>query len=137
MPHLRKTAIVLLAGVLAAAGCSGMKESYRSSQFETRSFELVRAIRWGEYEMAVAFLAKEAEAPDPDIFQAVKISDYKTGAYQISEDAMRITQPVTFRYYRTDIYIERSTTVEMVWQYDTDRGDWFLLNGFPSFSSSP
>ena len=133
MPHLRKTAIVLLAAVLTAAGCTAMKESYRSSQFETRSFDLVRAIRWGEYEMAVAFLAKEAEAPDPDIFQAVKISDYKTGAYQISEDAMRITQPVTFRYYRTDIYIERSTTVEMVWQYDADKGDWFLRSGFPSF----
>ncbi|MCF8053219.1 MAG: hypothetical protein K9L59_18435 [Desulfobacterales bacterium] len=133
MTYLRKTVIVLLTAVLAVAGCAGMRESYRSSQFETRSFELVRAIRWGEYEMAVAFLDKEAEAPDPEIFQAVKISDYKTGAYQISEDAMRITQPVTFRYYRTDIYTERSTTVEMVWKYDTDRGDWFLLSGFPSF----
>jgi len=133
MPYLRRTTIVLLTALLAAAGCTAMKESYRSSQFETRSFELVRAIRWGEYEMTVAFLSKETAAPDPDIFQAVKVSDYKTGAYQIFDDAMRITQPVTFRYYRTDIYIERSTTVEMVWQYDTDRGDWFLVSGLPSF----
>ena len=133
MPHLRKSMIALLAASLAAASCAGMQKSYRSSQFETRSFDLVRAIRWGEYEMAVAFMAREAAAPDPEIFQAVKLSDYNTGAYQISDDAMRITQPVTFRYYRTDSYIERSTTMEMVWQYDTDRGDWFLRSGFPSF----
>jgi hypothetical protein len=133
MLHLRKTVMVLLAAVLAAAGCAGMKESYRSNQFETRSFELVRAIRWGEYEMAVAFLSRGTEAPDPDIFQKVKISDYKTGAYQVSADAMRITQPVTFRYYRTGIYIERSTTVEMVWQYQPEDNNWFLVSGFPSF----
>lgn len=137
MLHLRKMAMVMMAAAMAAAmtaaGCTGMRESYRSSQFETRSFEFLRTVRWGYYERAVAYVAKEAAVPDPDIFQTAKVSDYKTGAYQISEDAMRITQPVTFHYYRTDNYTERSTTVEMVWRYDAEEGDWFLVSGFPTF----
>ncbi len=137
MLRLRKTAMVMTAAVMAAAGCAGMQKSYRSSQFETRSFEFLRAVRWGYYERAVAYVAKEAETPAPDIFETLHFSNYKTGDWQISEDAMRVTQPVTFHYYRTDNYTERSTTVEMVWQYDADRGDWFLVSGFPAFSSSP
>ena len=78
------------------------------------------------------FWRRGGEAPDPDIFERVKVTDYKMGARQLSEDALRATQPVTFRYYRAAVPVEQSKTVEMVWQYDTKEGDWFLVS-FPAF----
>ena len=93
----------------------------------------MRAIRWGDYDSAVACLAQGAKAPDPKIFEAVKVSDYDTGPLRMSADGMRITQPATFRYYRTDTYRERSTAVEMVWRYDPEAKNWFLESGFPAF----
>ena len=137
MPHLRKILMVLLVATLAAAGCAGTQSKIRSNQFESRSWDLLRAIRWGDYDRAVACIAQEAEPLDPALFEAVKVSDYKAGAWRISDDAMRMEQPVTFRYYRVDAPVERSTTVEMVWRYDPDERNWFLVSGFPAFSSFP
>ena len=62
MPKLRKRVVFLMLSLLAASGCAGV-QSYRANQFETRARELVRAIRWGEYERAVAFLARIILAP--------------------------------------------------------------------------
>lgn len=141
MPRAGKTTLIVLAAVLAAAlaasGCARLQKKFSTDDFDTRAGTLYRAIRWGEFEKAFALMAPEADRPDPSLLRQVKVTDYRPGPYEVSADATRITQPVTFRYYRSDTLVERTTQVETHWRYEPEAGQWFLESGFPTFSSPP
>jgi hypothetical protein len=93
-------------------------------------------VRWGQFERAAAYLATDVPSPDPAALKGVKVSDINTGPATMSGDGMRITCPVTYRYYRTDALVEHSQTLEQVWRYDPKARTWFLESGFPVFSPS-
>jgi hypothetical protein len=133
----RRTALGVLAAIaLAISGCAGVQESVALEQFDYFVHGFVRAVRWGQFEKARAYMAPGADAPEPSALKGVKVSDASLGPAKLSEDGTRITCPVTFRYYRTDTMVERTQTVEQVWRYDAETRSWALESGFPTFSSS-
>jgi hypothetical protein len=125
---------VFVAIVLSVSGCAGLRNSVEMEQFDRRCRGFVRAVRWGQFEEARAYMAPGADAPTPAALKGVKVSDSRLGPAVMSEDGLRITCPVTFRYYRTDTMVEHSQTVDQVWRYDPEARAWFLESGFPTFS---
>jgi hypothetical protein len=132
---MRRTPLGVFAAIfLLISGCAGLQNSVGLEKFDYRVHGFVRAVRWGQFEEAKAYLSPGAEAPAPAVLKSVKVSDSSIGAAELSEDGNRITCPVTFRYYRTGTMVERTETLDQVWQYDPDAGTWFLERGFPAFS---
>ena len=133
MPGLKRIALALVAG-LVLAGCASIQKTASSEQFDLRSWAFLRAIRWGDIEKLPVFFAPDVDFPQRAALEEVRVTDVDAGPWQVTSDAMHITQSVTFKYYRTDTLVEKSLTADQVWRYDPDAHNWFLESGFPAFS---
>jgi hypothetical protein len=122
---------------LLLMGCAGLdmgKENLK--KFEDTSRAYLMALRWGEYETAYGFRRRpnsHDEIPDFQDLRDLRVTFHRVKQTIISEDEMTVNQIVDFQYYRTRNIIVKTTTDRQIWEYDEEKGRWYLISDFPDF----
>ena len=128
---MRLTAYILLCLVLSA--CASSSEQGR--MFERSTFAYERAIRWGEFNKALAFHRGKDEPLDESTrreLKQIRVTSYDTVyARRLGEN--EVEQIVEVKYYLENQVVERSLTLKQHWEYDENKQAWYLTSPFPSF----
>ena len=131
-----KRNIAICIFVLLALGCAKVKELTRLKQFDDISMSYEHAIRWSDFDYAVAFVnvsESEGQSPDPEILKLAKVTDYKVKKTAISDDDNQVVKIVEISYYRSDRMIVKTITERELWQWDKEKKQWHLKSGLPDF----
>lgn len=127
---MRRSFVLILA---LLAGCAGMTSSSRLDRFETMARAYERAIRWGDYEAALALAGVEV-GPDLRHLQDVRVTSYELkGSPQANNDGTEVMQVVEIRYTNVRRMSERGFIDRQRWIYSPNDERWKLLSVFPSF----
>jgi hypothetical protein len=123
--------------VLLIVGCASLDDEKENwMKFDDTSRAYIRAIRWGEYEAAYGFKRLpnvNDKLPDFNDLSDVRVTSYRVKQTIISEDEMVVMQLVDFQYYRMRNVTVRTITDRQRWEYDHEKGRWYLISGLPDF----
>jgi hypothetical protein len=130
---MRLTATLLC--LLLLAGCAGLEENRRNSNFGLQMLSFENAMRWGEYKVAAAYIKPGLlEAPvDFDAYEGVQITDYKVRNTVTSADESQTTLELRISYLRKGEITIRTLDETQVWEYDEASKRWWLMNPLPEF----
>lgn len=123
--------LILLIGLLA--GCAGMSESMEKFRDTTMAYE--RALRWGNYDMALAAHKDSKPMSESERKRLTKyhVSSYRILSNDIQDNQNRISQMIELRFYNEENAIERKMNVPLEWVHDKDTGAWRITSPFPVF----
>jgi hypothetical protein len=128
-----KIACLAVLAALTAAACALTFDFRREELFEDMSKRYGRLIRWSEFEAARSYLAadvpKERAAPPT----RARVTEYDVQQAAYSEDKRQALQTVRITYFQLDNPRLRTIDDLQVWEFNTDKGAWFLKSGFPEF----
>ena len=128
-----KIACLAVLAALTAVACALTFDFRREELFEDMSKRYGRLIRWSEFEAARSYLAADVpkERAAPPIRARVTEYDVQQAAY--SEDKRQALQTVRITYFQQDNPRLRTIDDLQVWEFNADKGAWFLKSGFPEF----
>lgn len=128
---MRLTALFLI--VLALTACAFSTEQARMFERSTLAYE--RALRWGDFNKALAFHQGRDDPlgeQERQRLKQIRMTSYDTiYAQRVAEN--EIEQIVEVKYYLEDQVVERSMSLKQVWHYDKDKQAWYLSSPFPAF----
>jgi hypothetical protein len=127
-------ALLLLAAFLS--GCASIDQRKRVDMLNRATHEYERAIRWGEYEDAIAF-RKPPVAPAlnrrPDMLKRYRVTAYETRGTALNDDGTEARVLVQIKYYNEERMQEVTLTDRQTWKYDAEQGLWYLDSPLPAF----
>ena len=131
---LRLLACLLLSGLVACAGVPS-KMNPRDAALS----EYGVAIRWSEFDQALAFLdpAVRLEHPLTDLererLKLIQVTGYEVKARH-STDENNLEQTVEIRLVSRNTQLERTITDHQSWHWDAAAKRYWLTSGLPDFS---
>ena len=122
--------------VLLLLGCGTVQRWGRGTDLEnsTRSYGI--AIRWGQYEVAKAFIRDtevRAETLSYEVFKKIKVTSYDVLRREMSEDQLFAEQTVEIEYYLEGYMKQKKIIDNQIWEYDQKEKRWYLKTGLPDF----
>lgn len=117
-------------------GCSAMTTQSESRALETTLVAYANAIRWGDFEQALAFVDKETlkehplSATDMERYKQVKVAAY-TEQPPEPVRAHEVRQIVQISLVNINTQTERSIVDKQLWRYDEEGKHWHLISGLP------
>ncbi|MFO7708612.1 MAG: hypothetical protein R6V84_10605 [Desulfobacterales bacterium] len=124
----------LLAALFVWAGCASSFDYRRQEQFAERAHQYGKLIRWSEFELARSYLSNDAQGRRAPLPKEVRVVDYEVKQLIVAEDARKAGQTVEITYFKERDPRVRTLTDTQQWEFDPERSDWFLKNGFPDFN---
>lgn len=127
--------MVLIAGVV---GCATMDKMKTLKRFQETELGYRSLIMRSDFGSAAGYIEPAWMKNHPRILEILKnykITDCKVEKATLSGDRTRIQQKVVIYYFRTDRMVLKTMVNVQDWQYDRDKGRWFLMNGLPPFES--
>jgi hypothetical protein len=124
---------------LCAAGCSSMSTQSESRALETTLVAYANAVRWGDFEQALAFVDKETlkehplSAIDMERYKQVKVAAY-TEQPPVPAGAHEVRQIVQISLVNINTQTERSIVDKQLWRYDEKGKHWHLISGLPDIT---
>jgi hypothetical protein len=113
-----------------------VKEWTRADELNVSTKAYGHAIRWGEYDTAIA-LIREPEGKEKkysyEELKKIKVTDYELLQRTPSSDLMQAVQVAEIQYYRVDQMKEKSLIDSQLWEYDLEEKRWYLTTGLPDF----
>ncbi len=130
---MRFTAALLC--LLLLAGCAGLEENRRNSNFGLQMLSFENAMRWGNYKLAASYIKPGLlDAPvDFDAFEGLQITDYKVRNTVTSADESQTTLELRISYLRKGDASVRSLDHTQLWEYDEETKRWWLMTPLPEF----
>ena len=132
----KRRCIVLFLGVLIF-GCAGLQtEKGKMDLFDRTSRAYDRALRWGQYEEAFAFIkmtAPDSPAPDFEDYRQIRVTAYKVKQTIIDESYSKVMRIVDIQYYRMSNVTVKNLTHHQKWEYDEAEDRWYLISELPVF----
>ena len=130
---MRRSCLAFLAAALLSAACASTFEFRREEVFEDMSKRYGRLIRWSEFDAAVPCLSadvpKERNAAPAD----VRVAEYDVKQVVYTEDKQQVLQTVRISYFKQSNPRLRTLEDLQLWEFNPDKGAWFLKSGFPDF----
>lgn len=129
---LATVAVMLVA--LLVGGCAAVQKDRRTTSLESVTRAHFAALRWGDFEAALAFLPPEARAEqDLSVFEDLRITRYEVlrPAAMLSET--EASQTVAIEYIHEYNQIVRRITDRQTWRWDDEAQTWRLESGLPAF----
>jgi hypothetical protein len=123
----------LLTAALLAAGCAATFDFRRQELFEDSAKSYANLMRWSDFEKAGRFIAPDAPAPGAVRPQNVSVADYQVKQTTFSEDYRQVALRVEITYYRANDPRLRTLMDPQLWEFDADKGAWYIKSGFPKF----
>ncbi len=133
--------LAALSIVVPSTGCQvqeAYKEAKRHQALEDTVRVYIKAVRWGEYEMAAGLIrARDGSLPEIDLASLADVRVVK------SDHTLAATSPkdteaemfATFQYYRDESTVVRATRQQGTWWYESDTDRWYLDGSLPQFSA--
>ncbi len=123
--------------VLLIVGCAGIETRKQMTLFGETSKAYGLAIRWGEYEEAVAFKRigdKDDNLPDFAEYRQVRVTSYKVKKTIVDEKSFsKVLQIVDIQYYRMSNVTVKNLINRQKWEYNEEEDRWYLLSELPNF----
>ena len=123
--------------MLLMMGCAGLEiEKDNWQKFDQTSKAYLLSYRWGDYDLVNGFRKPpntNEQAPQDQDFTDLRITSYTVKQTVMSEDQKVVIQIVDFEYYRTRDVTLRTLTDRQRWEYDEEKGRWYLTSDMPSF----
>ncbi|MBI3561377.1 MAG: hypothetical protein HY080_06635 [Gammaproteobacteria bacterium] len=120
--------------VLGVASCASMSDSAIKFKETTLAYE--RALRWGNYDMALALHSNETTPLSEQ--ERKRLSHIRVTGYNVINTTndpphSRIIQLVELRYYNEDYAVEHKFNTRMEWEQIKDSIQWHIISPFPKF----
>ena len=128
--------IFLLLILVLAAGCAAMSTQSESRALETTLVAYANAVRWGDFEQALAFVDPETlkvhplSSIDMERYKQVKVAAY-TEQPPVPAGAHEVRQIVQMSLVNINTQTERSIVDKQLWRYDEKTKHWHLVSGLP------
>jgi hypothetical protein len=122
--------------VLLLLGCGTVQRWGRGTDLEKSTHNYGIAIRWGQYEVAKAFIRDpevRAETLSFEAFKKIKVTSYEVLRREMSEDQLFAEQIVEIEYYLEGYMKEKKIIDNQIWEYDQKEKRWYLKTGLPDF----
>ncbi len=132
---MMRSIFLLLIPVLAA-GCAAMSTQSESRALETTLVAYANAVRWGDFEQALAFVDPETlkahplSSIDMERYKQVKVAAY-TEQPPVPAGAHEVRQIVQMSLVNINTQTERSIVDKQLWRYDEKTKHWHLVSGLP------
>lgn len=125
--------ICVFSSALLLGGCSTTPKELETLDETLQSYE--RAIRWGNYPLAVAFQEKPKNLPDWErhALKNIRVTSYRVISQEVDPEMTEAKILVDIRYYFDNSAIERVLTDRQVWIYKENQEKWLLTTAFPKF----
>jgi hypothetical protein len=133
MEKSRWIAVVLLFLIF---GCAGIQTGKKVTLFDDTARAYLRAIRWGDYEIAYAFKNPQNidnKPPDFEDLHQIRVTAYNVKQTILSEDKSTILRVVDFQYYRISNVTVKNLVDLQKWEYNEEANRWYLTSEFPNF----
>lgn len=105
--------------------------------FDKTSRAYDRAIRWAQYEDAVAFKKPSNvndELPDFEDYREVRVTALKVKQTIIDKGSLsKILRIVDIQYYRMNNVTVKNLINQQQWEYNEEEDRWYLISGLPNF----
>jgi hypothetical protein len=125
---IRLAAVVGL-GLLVA--CSNTRE--REKLLDATLDDYAAAIRWGDVDAAVAFIAPDARRPSA--FELERLKQLQVAGYREQPPVLvstnEVEQVVQLEFVNRHTQEGRATVERMRWRYDETAKRWWLVSGLP------
>lgn len=122
--------------VFLISGCAGIQTGKKMTLFDDTARAYLRALRWGDYEVAYAFKKTEGaddKMPDFENLRQIRVTDYNVKQTILSEDQLSILRIVDFQYYRITNAMVKTLIDRQKWEYDEEENRWYLTSDLPDF----
>jgi hypothetical protein len=136
-------AMILLSGLLAlAGGCTRLETRDRAVKLEDATRTYQKAVRWGEYEIALHMVgggsAGTPPPPEPDLrfLRHIRVTSYEVTSQVLSSDESEAAVTAEIDFYHTDTLRLRHLTDHQLWRYDEQHEGWHLASGLPDFKQA-
>jgi hypothetical protein len=133
MDKLKCIAWVLIFLIL---GCAGVQTGKKMTLFDDTARAYLRALRWGDYEVAYAFKnssGTDNKPPDFEDLRQIRVTAYDVKQTILSEDQSTIVRLVDFQYYRITNVTVKNLIDRQIWEYDKEANRWYLTSDLPDF----
>ncbi|MDX1513782.1 MAG: hypothetical protein R3174_08565 [Gammaproteobacteria bacterium] len=136
--HFIVVLVVLTCGALTAGlgGCAQIEKNKRAKGLDTAVKLYASAIRWGNFETALALTRPregEPAIPDNALLGSLRVTAYSSRILSVDEEAGEARVTTHFDYYLQDSGSVRSVSQTANWYYDAAAESWFLDGGLPEF----
>ena len=119
--------MVFLLVLVVAGGCATSAD--RQDRLDRTLRAYGKAVRWGRFDAAAAFLAPGA--PLAALPPGLRVTGYEVLSGRWEDGGRRWRQRVRIRYYSEEDARERTLEREQSWVYDEAAGRWRLESGLP------
>ncbi|HME72233.1 MAG TPA: hypothetical protein VKM54_20560 [Myxococcota bacterium] len=116
--------------LLTLASCASVRSwdlLDRRGDFEDKQRDYTQSIRWGEFDRARQFVAKDAierwDASRP-LLSDVRFSEYATKSNEFDIEKMTATVRVTYNGYKVNSLVERTVEEKQEWFRDPVTHQW-------------
>ena len=130
---MRRSCLAFLAAALLSAACASTFEFRREEVFEDMSKRYGRLIRWSEFDAAVPYLSADAPKERSAAPTDVRVAEYEVKQVVYTEDKQQVLQTVRISYFKQSNPRLRTLEDLQLWEFNSDKGAWFLKSGFPDF----
>jgi len=130
---MRRLCLVGLAAALLSAACASTFEFRREEDFEDMSKRYGRLIRWSEFDAAVPYLSADIPKERSAVPTDVRVAEYDVKQVVYTEDKQQVLQTVRINYFKHSNPRLRTLDDLQLWEFNPDKGAWFLKSGFPDF----
>ena len=130
---MRKSCWAVLTAALLSAACASTFDFRREELFEDISKRYGRLIRWSEFDAAMPYLATDVPKEKAAAPNDVRVADYEVKQVAYTEDKQQVLQTVRISYFKHSNPRLRTLDDLQLWEFNPDKGAWFLKSGFPDF----
>lgn len=129
------TAVLALSLVgLLLGGCAAVEKDKRVLGLDATTRAYLAALRWSDFEGAVAFLPPETRPQElPGMFTDLRITRYEVLRPPVMLSETRATQTVGIEYLYEYRQIVEKITDRQSWRWDDEAQTWWLESGLPDF----
>lgn len=131
---------ILISALLALSGCAATQLQTAGQLREAALTNYGVAIRWSEFDQALAFIdpAFLARQPLTDLererLKQIQVTGYDVKTREAGPDG-GIVQTVEIRVINRNTQLERSFIDRQIWQPGADGKSYWLTTGLPDFSA--
>jgi hypothetical protein len=91
------------------------------------------AIRWGYFDTAYGYVARDKRSAVPKYVENVQVTSYEVLQPPLMKGEKDLEQIVRIEYVYKDTQTLRTLSDRQLWSYDKDANSWWLQSGVPTF----
>lgn len=119
--------------VIALAGCvTTLTDLSKKESFDDITRAYGGSMRWSDFDSAILFV-RQPGAVGLDVLKNIKMTTYEVKHHLVIQEGFRIRQIASIAYFKKSDMLLRTISVEEVWEYTEEDGQWYLVKGFPDF----